>query len=203
MCRLQKAVQGTTPLAFLKSPQSFGRPAGRAPCVSFQALFTRPVWGPCLERVWNASPHRRGAHTVPAYTAPMGARRLQETWSYFRARSASQWQQKQDLQGRNWQHCTLLAATSPFCSSQDEGIQKAPDTGDPGARLFFASHLEDTNMYDSPVRKQRLPDWKFDFLSNTPLTQSFLSETLRKILLKQHNKSQRVKYHVFTLSGNT
>lgn len=71
------------PSAFLKSPRPFGRPAGRAPCVSFQALFARPVWRPWLEWVWNASLHLRGAHALPTCTAPMGAGRLQEQWELW------------------------------------------------------------------------------------------------------------------------
>lgn len=168
MSRLQKALQGTTPSAFLRSPQPFGRPAGRAPCVSFQALFAEPVWRPCLERVCNASLHGRGAHTEPAHTAPTGARRLQETRSYFRARLASHWQQETGFAGKELTALSTPCSNNSLLQLPGWGDSKGPNTGDPGARLFFTSHPEDTNVWLLWGSKGCL-SWKFDFLRNSLL----------------------------------
>lgn len=95
----------------------------------------------------------------------MGAGRLQEHWE--------RWSPSREHQ-RDWEllqskisialttqprlageELTALHTPGSNSSLEEEGTQKAPGIGDPRARLFFTSHLQDTNMNDSSERKQR------------------------------------------------
>lgn len=192
--RLQKAVQGTMPTAFLTHPQPLGSTLGTAPCVPCQALLARAVCRPCLERTWR--------HTEPAYTAAMGAGRLQSTgssghpaenptrdWELLQSKISTTLIKQMRFSGEE-----LIALHTP-CSNSS--LLQLPGGGDskgtwnwrPQGKALLHQSPAGHKHVGFPCEEAKVqPELKSDFLSNAPLMESFLTEMLRKIFLRQTDK---------------
>lgn len=172
-------------LTFLKSLWPFGRPAGRLPCISLQAssncktnlkILARGVFE-CQPASLCSAHHARlhsshrcieaaGAARAFGHQAPYPTRDL---W-LFQSKNSSIKTMRNTIHKEGTDH-TLLATTTPFCSSQDTGVQKAGGRGAPPGWGLLHQSPGGHKRVRVPCEEAKVA-WaeSLVFLSNTPLT---------------------------------